>query len=73
MVCGFFFVSVLALFTPPCVDPTTPPCQDTKRLRVYLQQVHMFYTCGPVASTHEDVLNLDTEACSDLHFFSTVF
>ena len=60
--------------TPPCVDPNMPPRVDSKRLRVYRQQVHMFYTCGPVAGTHGDVLNRHTEACWDLHAgFSTFF
>ena len=25
---------------------TMPPCVDSKRLRVYRQQVHMYKTCG---------------------------
>ena len=40
----------------------TPPCEHSKRPRVYRQQVHMFYLCGRGAGTHGDVLNVHTEA-----------
>ena len=46
---------------PPCPSKT-PQCVQTRRLRVYQQQVHMFYTCERVAGTHGDVLNVHTEA-----------
>ena len=69
----FLLLSLLSLFpsplTHPRVDPNTPPSVDSRRLRVYRQQVHMFYTCGRDARTHGDVPNRHTKACWDLHTF----
>ena len=45
-----------------CESLKRPPCVPAKRLRVYLQHVHKFYTCGRGASTNADVLNVHTEA-----------
>ena len=39
-------------------------CAHSKRPRVYRHHVHMFKTCGPVAGTHRDVLNVQgVSAC----------
>ena len=48
--------------TPPVCRFKTPACVRSGRLRVYRQHARMFNTCGPVASTHGDVLNVHTEA-----------
>ena len=55
------------------VDVDTPctQCVDSKRLRVYVQNVPVctgttrtcVSTCARVARLHGDVLNVDTEAC----------
>ena len=52
-----------------------PPCVDSTRLRVYIQNVPVyasntrtrFSTCARVAGTHGDVLNLHTGSVLSLH------
>ena len=49
-------------------DPPAPPCVDSKRARVYVQNVPVctgttrtcFNTCARGAGTHGDVLNVHT-------------
>ena len=53
--CGTLKTSVCAFNTSPCVRSKCP--------RVYRQHAHMFFSCGHVAGTHGDVLNVHTQAC----------
>ena len=66
---------LLLLLSSPCVRPKKPPCVDSKRLRVYVQDVPVCTdttpacgsTCARGAGTHGDVLNLHTEVFSACH------
>ena len=51
----------------PCTRSKRFPCVDSKRPRVCRHQAHMLKTCGLGASTHGNVLNVNTESVLDGH------
>ena len=65
-VCGVVVVWSCRRVVLWCVYSKTPPCVDSKRLRVYIQNVPVctsttstcLKTCGRGASTHGNVLNV---------------